>query len=77
MHLQLEDVGSGSSLLDSPIEREELYGTVQQRADGVHKSWHKWNVQMYSTAVFAALREKPSESNHLRLDHAGDHENHS
>ena len=30
-HLQLEDVGGRSSLLDSPIELEELYRTVQPR----------------------------------------------
>ena len=64
VHLQLEDVGSGSSLLDSPIELEELYRTVQQRVDGVHT----WNVQVYSTAAFAALREFPSDLNHLRPD---------
>ena len=52
MHLQLEDVGGGSSLLDSPIELEELYGTVQQRVDGVHK----WSVQMYRTSVSRDMR---------------------
>ena len=48
----------------SPIELEELYRTVQQRVDGVHT----WNVQVYSTAAFAALREFPSDLNHLRPD---------
>ena len=47
--------------MDSPIELEELYKTVQQRVDGVQK----WNVQMHSTAAFAAPREFPSDLNHL------------
>ena len=48
MHLQLEDlVGGGSSLLDGPIELEELYRTAQQRVDGKQK----WSVQMYWTRV--------------------------
>ena len=41
--------------MDSPIELEELYGTVQQRVDGVQK----WNVQVYSTAAVAAKRKFP------------------
>ena len=51
MHLQLGDVGSGSSLLDSPIELEEPYGTVQQRVDGEQK----WSVQVYWTHVAGVL----------------------
>ena len=42
-------------LLDSPIELLKLYGTVQQRVDGVHK----WSVQVYSTAAVAAKRKFP------------------
>ena len=51
MHLQLEDVGGGSSLLDGPIELEELYRTAQQRVDGKQK----WSVQMYWTHVAGVL----------------------
>ena len=43
VHLQLEDVAGGSLFLDSLIELDELYKTVQQRVDGVQK----WSVQMY------------------------------
>ena len=50
VHLQLGNVGSGSSLLDSLIELEELYKTVQQRVDGEQK----WSVQVYWTRISGA-----------------------
>ena len=66
-HLQLGNVGGGSSFLASLIELDELYKTRQQRVDGVQK----WSAGVPWTRVSGrCVINHQNQTTFLRLDHA-------